>query len=106
LSKNIFDLSKLKKVANNLDINNNREILLTKENVRLIKESIKIPGHQIERIANLIIYAYLQNQEDNDMAKAYFEEQLRQKIIVNRSPFKTRQKLPHITFFGEVPNLK
>ena len=40
------------------------------------------------------------------MVKAHFEEELRQKIIVNRSPFKTRRKLPHITFFGQVPNLK
>ncbi len=40
------------------------------------------------------------------MVKAHFEEELRQKIIINRSPFKTRRKLPHITFFGQVPNLK
>lgn len=36
----------------------------------------------------------------DDMAKAHFEEYLRQKIIFNRSPFKSRSKLPHITFFG------
>jgi hypothetical protein len=40
------------------------------------------------------------------MARAHFEEYLRQKIIFNRSPFKTRTKLPHITFFGESPEMK
>lgn len=40
------------------------------------------------------------------MNKAHFEEYLRQKIIFNRSPFKSRQKLPHITFFGESPEMK
>ena len=40
------------------------------------------------------------------MAQAHFEEDLRQRIIVNRSPFKTRRKLPNITFYGQVPVLK
>lgn len=40
------------------------------------------------------------------MPKAHFEQELRDKIIINRSPFKTRRKLPHITFYGQVPNLK
>lgn len=40
------------------------------------------------------------------MPKAYFEEDLRQKIIINRSPFKTRRKMPHLTLYGKVPNLK
>lgn len=40
------------------------------------------------------------------MPKAHFEQDLRDHIITNRSPFKTRRKLPHITFYGQVPNLK
>jgi len=66
---------------------------------------LKIPGHQIERLINLLIYYKIQTQND-DMPKAHFEEDLRQKIIVNRSPFKTRRKLPHITLYGQVPVLK
>ena len=40
------------------------------------------------------------------MARAHFEEDLKQKIITNRSPFKTRKKMPHLTLYGQVPNLK
>lgn len=45
-------------------------------------------------------------KSNDDMAKAHFEEYLRQKIIFNRSPFKCRSKLPHITFYGESPEMK
>jgi hypothetical protein len=58
-----------------------------------------LPGHQIERIAHILIFDKIIGSKD-DMAKAHFEEYLRQKIIFNRSPFKSRTKLPHITFFG------
>jgi hypothetical protein len=73
--------------------------------VRKLKEELKIPGHQIERLVNIIIYYKIQKQND-DMVKAHFEENLREKIIVNRSPFKTRRRLPHLTMYGQVPNLK
>lgn len=51
---------------------------------------------------SILLYSKITGQED-DMARAHFEQYLRQKIIFNRSPFKTRSKLPHITFFGESP---
>lgn len=105
VSSKIIDISIMKSVVNKTEIDLNRSLMLTKENVRKIKENLKIPGHQIERLINLLIYYKIQTQND-DMPKAYFEEDLRQKIILNRSPFKTRRKLPHITLYGQVPILK
>ena len=75
---------------------------MAKDTVLRIKEQLKIPGHQIERLANTILYWRV----GDEMAKAHFEEELRQKIITNRSPFKTRRSLPHITLYGKVPVLK
>lgn len=66
---------------------------------------MKIPGHQIERLVNLLVYFKVLQQND-DMVRAYFDEDLKEKIISNRSVFKTRRKLPHLTLFGKVPNLK
>lgn len=40
------------------------------------------------------------------MVQAHFEQDIKDKIIINRSPFKTRKKLPHLTMYGKVPNLK
>ena len=80
-------------------------MLLSKENVREIKAKLKIPGHQIERLTNILIY-YKIIQQQQDLPKAHFEQNIRDHIITNRSPFKTRRKLPHITFYGQVPNLK
>ena len=64
-----------------------------------------MPGHQIERLTNTILYHKILEQND-DMARAHFEQDIRDHIVTNRSPFKTRRKLPSITFFGQVPNLK
>lgn len=105
VNSKIIDISIMKLVINKTEIDLNRSLILTKENVRKIKETLKIPGHQIERLINLLIYYKIQTQND-DMPKAHFEEDLRQKIIFNRSPFKTRRKLPHITLYGQVPILK
>ncbi len=105
LGSKIVDMGLLKKVVDKKEIEENRGLLLSKENVREIKARLKIPGHQVERLANtLIYYGILQQQED--LPKAHFEQGLRDHIITNRSPFKTRRKLPHITFYGQVPNLK
>ena len=95
----------LKKVVTRSEIEENRALLLTKDNVRKIKQELKIPGHQIERLTNIILYSKIQGQNE-DMPKAHFEEELRQKIITNRSPFKTRKRMPHLTLYGKVPNLK
>lgn len=46
-------------------------MLLTKERVREMKEKLKIPGHQIERLTNIIIY-YKIGEQDEDMPKAHF----------------------------------
>jgi hypothetical protein len=43
----IFDVNHMKKVETKKEIDFNRALLLTKENVRRIKEELKIPGHQI-----------------------------------------------------------
>ena len=40
------------------------------------------------------------------MPKAHFEQDLKDKIVTNRSPFKTRKRLPHLTMHGKVPELK
>ena len=40
------------------------------------------------------------------MAKGYFQEHTRQRIIFNRSAFKSRKKIPHITFSGKLSNMK
>lgn len=40
------------------------------------------------------------------MAIAHFEELIRKKVIVNKSPFKTRKRLPNITLFGQNAELK
>ena len=79
-----------------------RDQLLGKEVLREIKLKLKLPGHQMERIAQILVFEKILASND-DMARAHFEEYLRQKIIFNRSPFKSRSKLPHITFFGESP---
>jgi hypothetical protein len=99
------DLSLLKKVVDKMEIEENRAVLLSKDNVREIKTRLKIPGHQIERLGNILIYFKI-GEQGEDMPKAHFEQGLRDHIITNRSPFKTRRKLPHITFYGQVPNLK
>lgn len=46
-----------------------------------------------------MMYSAILDQND-DEPLAHFEEQLRQKIITNLSPFKTRKKLPNITLYG------
>lgn len=102
LDSKLIDLSKLTTAKNNKEINDVRDNILTKEILREIKNKLKLPGHQIERIAHILIYERILKSND-DMAKAHFEEYLRQKIIFNRSPFKSRSKLPHITFYGESP---
>ena len=66
---------------------------------------MKIPGHQIERLVNILIFYKIDKQND-DMVKSHFEQDIRDKIITNRSPFKTRKRLPHLTMYGNVPNLK
>lgn len=66
---------------------------------------MKIPGHQIERLINILIF-YKINKQNDDMVKSHFEQDIRDKIIINRSPFKTRKRLPHLTMYGNVPNLK
>jgi hypothetical protein len=105
INNKIIDLEILKPVVNKKEIEENRGLLLTKENVRQIKANLKIPGHQIERLVNLLLY-YKIGEQNDDFPKAHFEQDLRDHIIINRSPFKTRRKLPHITFYGQVPNLK
>ncbi len=47
MSAGIFDLSKISKTITKTQIDENRAILLTKDNVRNIKNKLKIPGHQI-----------------------------------------------------------
>jgi histone acetyltransferase 1 len=71
LNSKIIDISLMKKVINKTEIEENKALLLTKENVRKIKEQLKIPGHQIERLINILIYHKIQSQNE-DMPKAYF----------------------------------
>ena len=73
ISSKILDLSILKTVINRQEIEENRAMLLTKERVREIKERLKIPGHQIERLTNIIIY-YKIGEQNNDLPKAHFEQ--------------------------------
>lgn len=47
LNSKIIDPSLLKKVVDKKEIEENRAILLSKDNVREIKSKLKIPGHQI-----------------------------------------------------------
>jgi hypothetical protein len=61
----------MKNVVGRAEIETNRSLILTKENVRRIKEELKIPGHQIERLVNMLIYYKIQKQND-DMARAHF----------------------------------
>lgn len=68
----LAQLNQLKEVVTKNEIDENRASLLTKENLKRIKESLKIPGHQIERLMNILIYYRIQAQKE-DMAKAYFE---------------------------------
>jgi hypothetical protein len=56
LAAGLFDLSKIKKTVDKTQIDENRAALLTKENVRNIKSKLKMPGHQIERLTNTILY--------------------------------------------------
>ena len=101
----IFNLEELKPMKTIKEINENRALLLIKDNVRKIKETLKIPGHQIERLTNIFLLYKIQKQND-DMVKAHFEQNIKDKIILNRSPFKTRKRLPHLTMYGKFPNLK
>ena len=59
---------------------------------------------------NILLYAKIIENEgsdpDCDMNKAVFEQYSRDRIIYNRSAFKSRKKLPHISFNGEVPDMK
>ena len=71
LNSKIIDISQMKTVVNKSEIEENRALLLTKDNVRKIKQELKIPGHQIERLINVIIYYKIQKQGD-DMPKAHF----------------------------------
>lgn len=54
-----MDVSALKDVVQKKEIEENRAILLSKDNVRDIKTKLKIPGHQIERLANILIYHHI-----------------------------------------------
>ncbi len=56
MAAGLFDLSKIKKTVDKTQIDENRAALLTKENVRNIKSKLKMPGHQIERLTNTILY--------------------------------------------------
>lgn len=59
LESKIVDVSALKDVVQKKEIEENRAILLSKDNVRDIKTKLKIPGHQIERLANILIYHHI-----------------------------------------------
>lgn len=105
LKSQLLDVSQLKGICNSKDIEESRSTILGKDSVRSLKQQLKIPGHQIERLINVLIYYKILSQKE-DMPRAHFEEDLRQMIIVNRSPFKTRRKMPHLTLYGKVTNLK
>jgi len=66
--------------------------------LRKIKQQIKLPGNQIERLAIILISAKINSQQENEMMQAHLEEYLRQRIVFNRSAFKSRKKVPHLTF--------
>jgi hypothetical protein len=52
-----LDTSKIPKIYSRQDIESAfEEHLLSKEMLRKIKERIKLPGSQIERLANILIY--------------------------------------------------
>ena len=71
MESGVFQIGKMKVIKDKKGIDQNRNQLLKRDNVRKIKESLKIPGHQIERLVNILIYYQIVKQND-EMAKAHF----------------------------------
>jgi hypothetical protein len=72
LDSKIIDLSTIKVPQTGEEITKVRDKLLGKDVLREIKLKLKLPGHQIERIAQILVFEKILATKD-DMARAHFE---------------------------------
>jgi hypothetical protein len=56
LSNKLLDLSVIPLMKTAEDITKARDLLLSKDALRQIKTKLKLPGHQIERIAHIFLF--------------------------------------------------
>ena len=72
LDSKIINPNTIKVPQNAGEITKVRDQLLGKDVLREIKLKLKLPGHQIERIAQILVFEKILATKD-DMARAHFE---------------------------------